>query len=144
MSERKDLRISIVKADLREMLLAEYLNSSARTKQLIMSSLMPHYLPLAMIKDGSVGDAEILESVRESVCQLRAQIDNILLAAEIHGLDVPERLYAYGTTSAVAPKVKQQTKGHRAKPKPIDDNEAEGETGDEQGSRFKAELYEFE
>jgi hypothetical protein len=116
MSERKNIKVSIATTDRTEVLVADYLNNSNRTKQLSISALTAYYLPLAMLKDkNSHSDTEVLEAVCDSVSQLKAQIEKILLTAQVHGLDLPKGMYGNSVVIEESSEAKQHSRNSKAK-----------------------------
>jgi hypothetical protein len=113
----RDIRVSIVRSDWREVAVEQYVTNSRRnTKQLGMSALKSFYLALAALESEEVTDAEKLEVGIECVTQLRAQIETIAMAYQLQGLDLP--IMAPGTS-----RPKSQQKAKTMKTPRLDDEE---------------------
>jgi hypothetical protein len=89
-ASRSQVQVTVARNNWREVIVSEYINNqSGNIKQLSMNPWLTYYLPLALLNSDETTDSVILEAARESVCQLRAQIDSIVMALQIHGLDLP-------------------------------------------------------
>ncbi len=116
-ASRSQVQVTVARNNWREVIVSEYINNqSGNIKQLSMNPWLTYYLPLALLNSDETTDSVILEAARESVCQLRAQIDSIVMALQIYGLDLPIGATSISSASSSTGRQEAKKKTKIAKP----------------------------
>jgi hypothetical protein len=139
---RSQVQVTIARGNWREVAVSEYINQSGDIKQLSMSPWLAHYLPLSLIK-AQATDAEILDAARDSVCELRAQIDKITMALQIQGLELPPGAYPLAR-SASASRSKPKTAKPKPQPVTVENDEDDDDDDDDFIMGFDRSKHQFD
>ena len=115
-----EIRTGITRNDWAENAVAKYMIETRRnTKQLSMNPWLAYHLFFATVDTTELSEIENLDILSGCICQLRSQIEAMLVAAESRGLDVPLSLYGRSDTLGKAkPEKKAKTMKPKSSPQP--------------------------